>query len=121
MNLKQIIYSSGDVFLPESVKRVFAYDLIGSHHDTFYISVWSIVHLLNGILIGTLYLHYKYKLRLYFLVMFTIHIIWELWQALIGMSSPHRLTGRSNIVDTIMDTLLFLTGAYIAFMLCSKP
>jgi hypothetical protein len=117
MNLKQIIYSSGDVFLPERIKRVLAYDLIGSHDDTFYISGWSILHLISGLIIGSLYLHFKYKVHLYFPVMFTLHISWELWQALIRMSNPHRLTGRSNIVDTLMDTFLFLAGAYIAVLI----
>ena len=32
---------------------------------------------------------------------------------LIGMAKPYKLTGRSNLVDTIMDTLFFMMGAYI--------
>ena len=45
--------------------------------------------------------------------MFIIHTIWELWQMLIGMSKPYKLTGRSNLIDTIMDTIFFMVGAYI--------
>ena len=33
---------------------------------------------------------------------------------LIGMAKPYKLTGRSNLIDTIMDTILFMLGAYIA-------
>lgn len=45
--------------------------------------------------------------------MFIIHTIWEFWQMLIGMSKPYELVGRSNLVDTIMDTIFFMLGAYI--------
>jgi hypothetical protein len=33
---------------------------------------------------------------------------------LIGMSKPYKLTGRSNLIDTIIDTILFMSGAFIA-------
>lgn len=112
--LQNIIYNSGDAFLPEKVKKILGTDLIGTSKKTFYISGWSIVHLINGIIIGYIYLYFKGDRRLYMFKLFIIHTIWELWQMLIGMSNPHKLTGRSNIIDTIVDTLLFMVGAYIA-------
>jgi len=39
--------------------------------------------------------------------------MWELWQILIGMSKPYKLSGRSNLIDTVMDTLFFMSGAYV--------
>ena len=45
--------------------------------------------------------------------MFVVHTLWELWQMLIGMSKPYKLTGRSNVVDTLMDTVFFMLGAYM--------
>ena len=45
--------------------------------------------------------------------MFILHTFWELWQAIIGMSRPYKLTGRSNLVDTILDTIFFIFGAYV--------
>jgi len=113
INLQKIIYSSGDVFLPEKVKKILGTDLIGTSKKTFYVSGWSIVHLISGIIIGYIYLYFKGDSRLYALKLFTIHTIWEVWQMLIGMSSPHKLTGRSNLIDTIMDSIFFMLGAYI--------
>jgi hypothetical protein len=113
INLQKIIYSSGDVFLPEKVKKILGTDLIGTSKKTFYVSGWSIVHLISGIIIGYIYLYFKGYSRLYALKLFTIHTIWEVWQMLIGMSSPHKLTGRSNLIDTIMDSIFFMLGAYI--------
>ena len=48
LNLKKIIYNSGDVFLPEKIKKKLMYDIICSHNNTFYISGWSLIHLLMG-------------------------------------------------------------------------
>jgi hypothetical protein len=114
--LHTIIYNSGDAFLPEKLKNILGTDLIGTSTKTFYVSGWSIVHLINGIIIGYLYLHFKYDSRLYFLKLFIIHTMWELWQMLIGMAKPYKLTGRSNIIDTIMDTIFFMFGAYISYI-----
>ena len=113
--IQDIIYNSGDVFLPEKVKNILGTDLIGNSKKTFYVSGWSIVHFINGIIIGYLYLYFKGDSRLYFLKMFIIHTIWECWQMLIGMAKPYKLTGRSSLIDTIMDTILFMLGAYIVY------
>jgi hypothetical protein len=114
--LYKIIYSSGDVFLPEALKNILQKDIIGSSEKTFYISGWSIVHFMNGIIFGYLYLYFKYDIRQYFLTMFILHTLWELWQTIIGMAKPYKITGRSNIVDTIMDTILFMCGTYTIFL-----
>ena len=111
--LHNIIYNSGDAFLPEEVVNILGYDLIGTHKKTFYVSGWSIVHLISGIIVGYIYLYFKGNNRLYTYKMFIIHTIWELCQMLIGMSKPYKLTGRSNLIDTIMDTIFFMLGAYI--------
>jgi hypothetical protein len=44
--------------------------------------------------------------------------MWELWQMLIGMAKPYKLTGRSNLIDTIMDTIFFMFGAYFVRIYC---
>ena len=112
--IQNIIYNSGDVFLPEKVKNILGKDLIGNSKKTFYVSGWSIVHFINGIIFGYLYLlYFKGDRKLYFLKMFIIHTVWEFWQMLIGMAKPYKLTGRSNLIDTIMDTIFFMLGAYI--------
>ena len=116
MNKKDIhnlIYNSGDVFLPESIKTILGKDLIGSSKKTFYVSGWSIIHLINGVIFGYLYLYFNGDNRFYVFKLLILHTLWELWQMLIGMSKPYKLTGRSNLIDTIMDTIFFMTGAYL--------
>ena len=49
----------------------------------------------------------------YYFKMFILHTVWEFWQIFIGMSDPFRLTGNSNLVDIILDTTLFILGAFI--------
>ena len=58
----------------------------------------------------------KWNPQTYMLNMFALHIIWECWQILIGMSNPYTLTGRGNLVDILIDTLVFMLGAYIALL-----
>jgi len=111
--LQNIIYNSGDAFLPEKIKKILVTDLIGTSKQTFYISGWSIVHIINGIIIGYIYLYFNGDRRLYMFNLFTLHTLWEFWQILIGMAKPYKLTGPSNLIDTIMDTILFMLGAYI--------
>jgi hypothetical protein len=112
-NIEKIIYGSGDMFLPEKIKNKLNRDLIGDTNKTFYLSSWSIFHLIIGIISGYIYIYFNWDMRVYTFKMFILHTIWELWQMLIGMSNPFKLTGRSNLVDTIMDTILFMLGAYI--------
>ena len=111
--IKKIIYNSGDIFLPESVRTILLTELIGSMKKTFYITVWSVIHFINGIIFGYLYLFFKYDIKRYAIIMLIIHTCWEFWQILIGMSKPYNLTGQNNLVDIIVDTLLFMLGAYI--------
>ena len=111
--LQDVIYNSGDVFLPEQVKNILGTVLIGSSKKSFYVSGWSIVHLISGIIFGYIYLYLKWDIRLYTFKLFILHTIWEIWQMLIGMSKPYKLTGRSNLIDIIMDTVFFMSGAYI--------
>ena len=42
-----------------------------------------------------------------------LHTLWEFWQIIIGMSRPYSLSGRSNLIDTIV----FMTGAIISKIL----
>ena len=113
IQLQNIIYNSGDIFLPEKIKNILGTDLLGNSKKSFYVSGWSIVHFVNGIIIGYLYLYFKGDSRLYIFKLLIIHTMWELWQMLIGMSKPYKLTGRSNLIDTVMDTLFFMSGAYV--------
>jgi hypothetical protein len=118
--INKLIYKSGDVFLPDKINKALRVDLLGSSEKTFYITGWSIIHLLNGILFGYLYYYFKYDMKHYILNLLILHTLWEIWQIIIGMSKPYKLTGNSNIVDIFMDTLLFMGGAYLTLQLVYK-
>jgi hypothetical protein len=118
-SVKRVLYDSGDVFLPLKLRNLLKQNLIGDSKNTFYISNWSIVHLLSGILFGFLINKYLIKNRSnliisnYYFKMFMLHTTWECWQVFVEMSNPLSITGPSNILDTIIDTILFMFGAVI--------
>ena len=55
--IHNMIYNSGDMFLPERLKYILSVDLFGNSKKTFYVSGWSIVHFINGMLFGYSYLY----------------------------------------------------------------
>ena len=116
--IEKMIYNSGDVFLPPKIKQLLDTDIFGSSKKTLYFSGWSIMHFISGILMGYIYLYLQYNPSpsMYFYKMFVIHTMWELWQMLIGMSKPYNLTGSSNLIDTILDTVFFMIGTYIPYV-----
>ena len=118
--IKQIIYTNGEILLPDSVKDTFGSDITGSSKKTFYISGWSVIHFINGLFVGFIYLFFKYDIKRYIIMMLIIHTLWESWQSIIGIAKPYKLIGRNNIIDSIMDTILFMLGAYITLKLYKK-
>lgn len=117
--IERIIYNSGDVFLPKTLKQLLDTDIVGSSKKTFYFSGWSIMHFISGIITGYIYLYLGYNKQptMYYYKLFILHTIWELWQMLIGMSRPYTLNGRSNLIDTIFDTIYFMLGSYIIYQI----
>lgn len=113
---REIIYSSGDVFLPKSVRdflsiMLFKYPNVKDDY-VFYIQVWSIVHLVSGVVFGYLYLKFGGSAMNYYYNALIVHTLWELWQIIIGMSKPLMLSGRNSSVDIVVDTVMFMLGAY---------
>jgi hypothetical protein len=115
----QIIYKSGDFFLPPSVKRILDLSIYKSYNYSFYIEVWHIVHFITGFLLGLIFIKCGYgrNLTKYLWDLFIIHTVWEYWQVYIGMSHPLRLTYHNNLLDIIFDTFVFMSGSYLVFIL----
>jgi hypothetical protein len=109
----EFLKNSSDAFLPTPIKTFLYKDFIGNTNNTFYISGWSIMHFISGIFIGVLYFYFNFNTLFYFRNMLITHSFWELWQIIIGTSKPYKLTGRSNLIDTIIDTILFMAGAFL--------
>jgi hypothetical protein len=101
---------SGDLFLPQYLRDFLEIYLIGSDKTLFYITNWSVIHLISGIITRLIFVYYtKYSFMESLLYAFIIHTVWELWQYIIT-NTPHTLRG---FVDTIVDTVLFMIGFII--------
>lgn len=111
---EDVIYRSGDVFLPKPIKAFLDTPLYESKNTSFYINVWTMVHVISGLIGGYIYLYWGYNKRNYYYNLFIIHMIWEAWQIFIGMSKPFSLTGDNNSIDIFVDTAAFMLGTYIA-------
>ena len=105
---KDAARDSGDLFLPQPVRRFLYTHIIGSESTIFYISYWSILHMLSGILTGWVLLKWFNRIPYYFTGIL-VHTIWELWQKFIGMTK----WDLRGAIDTIMDTIMHLIGMVI--------
>jgi hypothetical protein len=109
--LKKTLKASGDLFLPEKVRRFLYRYIVGSDTSIVYISYWSILHLISGVLTGALIKYYNLgdgHIGYYSLGLF-IHTLWELWQKFIGMT----IWDLRGAIDTAMDTIMFLIGMWL--------
>jgi hypothetical protein len=110
------IYRSGDFFLPKSVRQVLATYWIGNDKSIFYITNWTFVHLLSGVLTAHSLSKWFPSLPLVWTA-FVVHTLWELWQMSIGMTKFETLRGQ---VDTVVDTIAFLIGVYLYMVYLKK-
>lgn len=97
-----LIYRSGDVFLSKESRAFLKQYWIGNDRSLFYITNWTLVHALSGVVIGIAGASY--------LMGFFLHALWELWQIFIGMT-PLTLRGA---IDTVVDTAAFMAGMWVA-------
>jgi len=104
--LRDALYLSGDLFLPKPMREVLERYWIGNDRTIIYITNWSLMHVLSGILTGYILLTYAPSYS-YYSTGFVIHSAWELWQILVKNTPYHTLRG---VVDIGMDTLLFMVG-----------
>jgi len=111
-SVNKLIYNSGDVFLPKEVRDTLAKGIYFDSSNILYLNGWTILHFISGIITGYIYLYLNKPISNYYYKLFIIHTIWELWQMLIGMSKPWSIYGNSNLIDIIIDTLVFMLGAY---------
>ena len=115
-----LIYRSGDAFAPEKVRRALSKYIIGSSTSLFYLNNWSIIHFLSGVLCG--YVLFKFSARTikeYYGLGFLIHTLWETWQFVIGMSIYKGVNLKRQILDTTVDTILFMGGMILYMYMIS--
>jgi hypothetical protein len=110
-----LLYRSGDVFMPERIRRFLGTFVYGNYQTPVYITYWSFLHALSGILFAVLLLQasqwipYSHSLNPYSYG-FLVHSAWELWQFAIGMNRPFQLRGHNGLIDIVMDTAFFMAG-----------
>jgi hypothetical protein len=111
---QDILFRSGDLFLPTPVRNFLEYYYIGDNKSVFYVTNWSLVHFFTGILVANFLLKRKKIYRInnleIILITFIIHTIWELWQ-IYGKNTPiHTLRGQ---IDVLVDTAFYMLGVLI--------
>jgi hypothetical protein len=107
VSYQDVLFRSGDLFLPKGVRRVLEYYYIGNDKTVFYITNWSIIHYLTGILFA--YLLRNYKSSEIYIMSFLLHCIWEAWQIFGENTKIGTLRGK---VDTFTDTVLYMLGVF---------
>jgi hypothetical protein len=112
-SLQKILYSSGDAFLPKGVRDFLDSGFYPDKTETFYINGWTGVHFILGIVTGFIFMRWFHSNKKYYFNLFIIHTLWESWQVLIGMAKPWTFSGSSNLLDSIVDTVVFILGGYI--------
>jgi len=98
-----LLYRSGDLFLPKNIRKFLETYIVGNDKSYYYISYWTIAHLISGIL--TYYLITVNPINA-----LLFHTAWELWQIFIGMT----ILDTRGIIDIANDTLFFMCGFYIS-------
>lgn len=106
MNENSLLYRSGDVFLPKPVRQFLEHYYIGNGKSVFYITNWSFVHLLSGVVTGYILLQFYPDLP-YYTTGFVVHTLWEFWQIFIGMTKWKTTRGQ---IDIFVDTVMFMIG-----------
>ena len=109
LKIEDIIYRSGDVFLPKDMRDYLQQYIIGDDTSLFYVSRWTIVHFWTGFIISIILRFLLHSHNIYTLT-FQIHMLWELWQIIIGMTPWMTLRG---IIDITTDTLFYMGGVWL--------
>jgi hypothetical protein len=104
---------SGGLFLPKPLQDFLGNYLVGDNNTTFYLTLWSVLHYISGILaVLILSIKIKNKYTTIAAYAFILHSLWEIWQILIT-STPHTLRG---YLDVAVDTILFMLGVSTAIL-----
>ena len=110
------IYQSGDIFLPKEVRKILETYWIGGPKTIFYVTNWTFMHMLSGVLTAHSISVWFPKAPLFW-TGFVLHTLWELWQMTIGMTKFKSLRGQ---VDVVVDTISFLIGMYLYILFGKK-
>lgn len=92
------------MFLDPRARAFLKQHIVGGPQSVFYISYWSIMHMISGVVFVLLF-------GPHFAAGFVVHTCWEAWQIYIQMTPTHTTRGR---IDIIVDTAMFMFGMWIS-------
>ena len=104
--LEDVLFRSGDVFLPKQVHHVLERYHYGGDQSLLYLTNWSLVHAVSGIIVGWILL-LRYPAMSYYWTGFWVHNAWEAWQILVKNTPYWTWRGR---LDVVTDTVFFMGG-----------
>lgn len=99
----------GDLLVPDPINRGLSTYILGNDQTQIYISLWSVNHLLSGIMVGYM-LRYHTEIRTQekrYMTGIIIHTLWEFFQIAVENTELTNLRGQ---IDVVMDTVLFMLG-----------
>ena len=104
---------SGVGFLPHKTQTFLSTFIYGSYDESLYINYWSVFHGTMGVVFALGLWYYRVARTKWIWYGLIVHTLWEIWQMISGWSYPLKKTGDSNVVDTFVDTVFFLTGVQV--------
>lgn len=115
--LEDVLFRSGDVFLPKPARSVLERYHYGSNQSLVYVSNWSLVHAISGMIVGWVLLT-RYPEQDYYWTGFWLHNAWEVWQVLIKNTPYWTWRGR---IDILTDTAFFMGGMlFVSWLFTGK-
>lgn len=99
----------GDLLVPDPINRGLSTYILGNDQTQIYISLWSVNHLLSGILVGYVLRYHTdiHTRKNRYMTGFIIRALWELFQIAVENTELTNLRGQ---MDVVMDTVLFMVG-----------
>jgi hypothetical protein len=103
MRCPDLLCRTGDLLLPLSVRRVLETYWIGDDRSLVYVTNWTFLHVLSGVLVVL------WNPSITYLLAFWIHTAWEAWQILVRNTPWWTLRGQ---IDVVVDTLAYMLGVW---------
>jgi hypothetical protein len=107
--IENTFWKTRDLFLPYELRKFLGHYYIGNDKSTFYITNWSIVHFISGMILAFfLFFVYGKNVQRIFIMVFLLHTIWEAFQ--LYVHNTDNKTFRDKL-DIVVDTCMSMLGA----------
>lgn len=116
--IENTFWKTRDLFLPYELRKFLAHYYIGNDKSLFYITNWSIVHFISGMVLASLlYLVYGKNTQRILIMVFLLHTIWEAFQ--LYVHNTDNKTARDKL-DIVVDTIMSILGASFVVYLFTR-